>query len=61
MRFFLLVFCFLSGCATQDEGRCLKWKTTETERQECTRQPYRYCVVVPVTTTHCIEREQEES
>ena len=54
----LLIFLLLFSCATpSQEGKCLKWKTIIQERQECTRQPYRVCIVVPVQKTVCVDRE----
>ena len=58
----LLIFLLLSSCVTSpQEGECLKWKTVVSERQECSRQPYRICFVRPVQTTYCIDRESNQS
>ena len=54
----LLIFLLLFSCATPpQEGECLKWKTVVSERQECTRQPYRICFVRPIQKTYCIDRK----
>ena len=54
----LIILLLLFSCATPpQEGKCLKWKTTIQERQECTRHPYRFCIVVPEQRTVCVDRE----
>ena len=53
----LLILLLLFSCATPtQEGECLKWKTVVSERQECSRQPYRICFIRPVQRTYCVDR-----
>lgn len=58
----LLIFLLLFSCAAPpQEGECLKWKTVVSEKQECTRQPYRICFVRPIQKTYCIDRERNDN
>jgi len=61
IRIKLIIFLLLFGCASPtQEGKCLKWKTIVIEKQKCTRQPYRFCMVKPIKKTYCIDREKNE-
>jgi outer membrane biogenesis lipoprotein LolB len=54
----LSVFCFvLMGCSTNTGGSCVEWKTVEREKQECTRMPYRTCVIITRPEVICLKRE----
>ena len=57
----LIILLLLFSCASPpQEGKCLKWKTVISERQECTRQPYRFCMIKPIQKTYCMYREKNE-
>jgi hypothetical protein len=52
-----LLLLLLAGCSTNTGGRCVEWITVEKKQQDCTRLPYRICVITVVPEPVCIRRE----